>query len=159
MSNNEVVLENPGLKILDTRAMEWEEHPGKTGIWWKVLLRDANGDPVVSLQWAPPDSDATEIPRRYHHQTLAEWAFVVSGERPIWEYSDAEQADGDRVVLREGYFLDRKPGSIHGFEERVSTPGMGVVFLVWQAGSGLLKGERGYEAETFPVPYPTETGT
>lgn len=149
-----VIVERSDLRIVDTRDVPWEEHPGKAGVWWKVLSRDADGHPIVSLQWFPPDDEDTAIPRRYKHLTVDEAAFVLQGERPCWEYESPEQAKGQRVLLREGYWIDRKAGSIHGFEARTTTPPCGCLFLVWQTGPGLLKGEPGYERETVSVPLP-----
>ena len=156
MDNPALIVDRPDLTIVDSNALPWEEHPGKTGVWWKVLAHDANGDPAVSLQWFPPDGPDTESPRRYHHLTVGECAYVLGGERPVWEYESANQSTGQRVLLREGHWVDRKPGSIHGFEEATATPPFGCLFLVWQTGPGLLKGERGYEEETVPVPFPPE---
>jgi hypothetical protein len=109
---------------------------------------------VISLQWAAPDLEDIEIPRRHRHLTVDERAFVLSGERRLGEYAEQGQAEGDRIVLREGHHLDRKPGSIHGFDGRESMAAPGCVVLVWQSGPGLIKGERGYEQETVPVPFP-----
>lgn len=150
-----MLLERSDLRILDTRAMEWSEHPLIPGVRTKVLSRDAGGDPAVSLLWYPPGAprgDPTAAERRLH-RSVREQLLVLAGEQPTWEY---RAADGlaDVVELKEGYFVDRSPGAVHGFEPG-PVSAVGCVFLVIQDGPGIHVGEAGYEAETATLPQQT----
>jgi hypothetical protein len=79
--------------------------------------------------------------------------YVLEGELAVWEYEGAEQTRGDLVRASVGYFVDRRPGSIHGIEARSSSP-TGATLVTWrQGGSGIWRGERGFDRETVAVPY------
>ena len=57
------------------------------------------------------------------------------------------------MVFREGYFMDRRPGSIHGNECTVTSP-TGCVILMWREGTGNWLDEPNAPQETIEVPYP-----
>jgi hypothetical protein len=149
-----VVIERDDLTLLDTREMEWEDFPLLQGTRVKVLSRDENGDAMVFLVWSPPgELPSVELPHRHYHSTVHEYALCLSGDMPHWEYESAEQARGDVVVIREGVFMDRAPGSIHGLEAG-QTSATGSVVLMWRDGVGTFVDEPAAANETFDVPFP-----
>lgn len=142
-----VIVALPKVTILDSREMGWAEHPTMSGVLTKVLSRDAEGDPVVSLLWYPPGSPRGDPPsQRRLHRTVREQIYVLAGEFPTWEY-DGATAPGELFQLKQDYFVDRSPGAVHGFEPGPVSP-IGCVLLVIQDGPGLHPGERRYEDET-----------
>ena len=56
------------------------------------------------------------------------------------------------VLFREGFFMERRPGSIHGLEPG-PTSATGCVLLMWRDGVGNWLGERQAAHETSDVPY------
>lgn len=148
-----VVLERPDLSILDTREMTWEDHDGIAGTKIKVLSRHDDGEATVSLLLLPPgDLPRVDLPHRHFHRTVHECGYVLEGEVLIWEYADAEQQEGELVVARPGYFMNRPPGSLHGIEAGASSP-TGAVILEWRSGPGTYVDEPGAADETITVPY------
>jgi uncharacterized cupin superfamily protein len=152
-----VVLDGGGVRILDTRAMPWQPFAGLRGAKVKVLARDDEGHERVTLVFMPPGLRPGARRHRHLHRSVREFALVLSGELPHWEYEDAETADGELVVFREGYFMDRRPGSIHGNECTSASP-TGCVILMWRDGPGTWLDEPGAAAETIEIPYPEEVG-
>lgn len=151
-----MVIDWPDLRRVDTRALPWEDFPGLTGTKIKVLSRDAEGNPMVFLQWLPPGKlPGVDLPHRHYHRTVREYAFVLWGELPHWEYRDAD-AQGEMVLFREGFFMDRRPGSIHGLEPS-ATSAIGCVLLMWRDGIGTMLDEPDVEEETVDVPFGSAT--
>ena len=148
-----VVLAREDVTILDTRAMPWEPFAGCNGVQVKVLARDDAGEPRVTLVYMPPGLRPGARHARHYHRTVSEFALVLAGELPHWEYRDADQAQGDLVVFREGFYMDRRPGSIHGNECTVTSP-TGCVLLMWRDGPGTWLDEPAAATETIDVPYP-----
>lgn len=149
-----VVLERDDLRLLDTRAMPWEDFSGIEGGRIKVLKRNERGDADIMMVWLPPgELPSVELPHRHYHSTVHEYALCLSGDMPHWEYENAEQARGDVVVIREGVFMDRAPGSIHGLEAG-QTSATGSVVLMWRDGVGTFVDEPAAANETFDVPFP-----
>jgi len=148
-----VVLARPDVTILDTRKVPWLPFPGLAGAKVKVLARDANGDDRVTMVHMPPGLRPGARRHRHFHRTVREFALVLSGELPHWEYEDADRADGELVRFREGFFMDRRPGSIHGNECTVTSP-TGSVLLFWRDGTGNWLDEPNAPQETVEVPYP-----
>jgi hypothetical protein len=147
-----VIVARPDLTILDTRAMAWMDHPALDRVQQKVLARDSGGQPSVSLLWYPPGAPRGDVvAERHYHRTVHEQVLVLSGEQPSWEYEHHGGRQGDCFHLREGYFVDRVPGALHGFEPGAVSR-VGCVFLVIQDGPGLHAGEAGYQEETISVP-------
>lgn len=148
-----VVLDRPDLTILDTREMEWEPHPsGHANRYRKVLEHDAQGVPAVMVNYFPADFTLPDLPYRHHHSTTHEYSFYLTGEFPSWEYESAEQQHGQVRVTKEGWFMHRWPGSIHGREPGLTTP-VGVQMLIWRSGGGTEMGDETFETETVEVPY------
>ena len=149
-----VVVERSDLTLLDTREMPWRDFDGLNGARIKVLAADGNGDHIVSLIWMPPSHrEAAAPPHRHFHRSVHEYAYVVSGELPHWEYAEASEREGAMVVYRSGYFMDRRPGSIHGSEPGARSV-TGCVLLMWRDGTGNWIGEPNAAEETIEVAYP-----
>ena len=147
-----VVIDWSDLTRLDTRSMAWEKFPGLDGTAIKVLSRDDDGNPMVFLHFMPPgELPGVELPHRHFHRTVTENAFVLAGELPHWEYATAQDS-GELVLLREGFFMDRRPGSIHGLEPGLSSS-IGCVILMWRDGTGTMVDEPDFAEETADVPY------
>jgi uncharacterized cupin superfamily protein len=148
-----VVLRRSDVTILDSRAMPWMPFAGLRGAQVKVLARDQRGEHRVILVFMPPGLRPGARRHRHYHRTVREFAVVLSGELPHWEYEHAAEADGELVVFREGYFMDRRPGSIHGNECTATSP-TGCVILMWRDGTGNWLDEPNAPQETIEVPYP-----
>jgi len=147
-----VVLDRPDVTLLDTREMPWEGFAGLEGSRVKMLSRDAAGNGVTWLIWLPADIPSVGRPHRHYHRTIHEFSYMVAGELPHWEYRDAAQQRGDLVVVREGFFMERQPGSVHGLEEGPSAA-VGCVLLQWRDGVGNYLDEPEAAVETIDVPY------
>lgn len=152
-----VIRDCGGVTWLDTRAMEWElmrTGPEITrGFFQKVLVRDADGEPSATLNYVPGGEFFAGLPYRHYHRSVREFAYVLEGEFRNCEYESAAQTEGDLIWKKKGYFLDRRPGSIHG-SEAGPTSATGCVFINWRdGGSGIWVGERDYDTESVTVPY------
>lgn len=150
---NGVVIDRPDLTLLDTRQMPWESFDGLPNGKVKVLSRSEDGTPIVMMVWLPPgEIEGLELPHRHYHRTIREFSFMLEGELPHWEYRNAEQQEGDLVVVRRGFFMERSPGSIHGLEVGPSSP-TGCVLLCWRDKPGNWISEPEFAQETVDVPY------
>ena len=149
-----VVLEKRAATFLDTREMEWEDFPGKAGAKMKVLSRFENGEPSVFLVWTPPGLGSGDAHRHYH-RTVHEFHFFLEGDFPIWEYDSPDQAEGQHIVIKPGFYLERRPGEdgIHGMEGG-PTSETGCLMLQWRTGTGNWTEEADYHEESVDVPYP-----
>lgn len=144
------------LRRIDTRAMPWAESAESPGVKIKVLARDNDGRPATFIQWIPPGGVPALVPPvRHYHRSVAEYAYVLSGELPCWEYADAVDRHGDLVVLREGYFVERESGAVHGFEPGIASS-TGATIMCWREGAGTMVGEPEFVTETVDVPYPDD---
>lgn len=135
-ASGSVVLETPGVRILDTRALDWEPHPAVQGARRKVLSRDADGRPVVMLTWFPPGM--RHVPRvadPHWKDDVAEYGYVLSGELPMREYAGADDTEGIPVMLQAGHYIDRRPGSVHGVDRSVEQD-VGFLWLQWYEWTG-----------------------
>ena len=131
-----VVLETPGVRILDTRALDWEDHPAVAGARRKVLSRDAQGRPVVMLTWFPPGMrDVPRVAEPHWKDDVAEYGYVLDGELPMREYANADDHEGIPVRLRAGHYIDRRPGSVHGVDRGVEQD-VGFLWLQWYEWTG-----------------------
>jgi hypothetical protein len=141
------------VRVVDVRAMPWNEHPGVPGGRIKVLAADAEGSPAVTLNWLPPVL-AAHAPERHYHRTVVEHGYALSGELPIREYHDRDDVAGELVVFRSGYFFRRLPGSVHGVDPAPRKPGIGFLILEWRSGPGTYLWEEGAEHETVSLALP-----
>jgi hypothetical protein len=160
-----VVIDRGGVRWVDTYAMTWQPVPGPDGeeaaYYRKVLARTEEGVPRIFLQCMPPGFPVSRFqpPYRHYHRTVRESCFLLHGEFPGAEYESAEQDYGDLVVKQAGWFMDRDPGSLHGFEPELPNP-TGCVFLMWNDGPGMSRmgvDSEDFEEETVDVPYPPRT--
>ena len=148
-----VVYESVGVRWLDTRQLEWEPMPGLPGLAQKVLVRDAAGEPSVTMNYLPAGPILGDLPYRHLHRTVREFLLIVEGEYSGWEYESPEQAHGNLLWKRRDFFMVREPGSIHGVEAG-PTSSTGAVIVNWrQGGPGVWIGEHNYDQESATVPY------
>ena len=145
-----VVYERSNVSILDTNAMEWEDHyyPGfKT----KILSRDANGSPgrgavagcPLPSRRLPTSSSATR------NTNADEWVLLLEGELSTREYESFDDKVGETVIFKPGYYLDRRRGSVHGADAGNPSP-VGALWLEWRTGPNYL-GRRGrHERHRLP---------
>jgi hypothetical protein len=155
------VYENDAVTILDTREMQWE--PWGSGQKIKVLERFETGEPKVFIVWFPPGHHAGErahdAPYRHYHQTVTECHLWLDGEFPIFEYESPDEKNGRLFRLRQGHYLERKPGpaGIHGVyegEETKVVSKVGSTVLVWRDGTGNFTHEPNGHEESVEVPFP-----
>jgi quercetin dioxygenase-like cupin family protein len=135
----------------DTRAMDWGTFPGLGGGNVKVLHVDGEGVPVIMLVHLPPGDLGVKIPHRHHHVTVYEQAYHLAGDFPHAEWASAESDDHEVVIFREGWFLDRKPGSLHGLDHMFGDSG--AVVLSWRSGPGNWIDEPNAAEETIDVDF------
>jgi hypothetical protein len=145
-----VVAAADGITWTDTRAMDWGVFPGLGGGNVKVLHVDDDGVPVVMIVHLPPGDLGVTIPHRHHHVTVYEQAFHLAGDFPHAEWATAE-SDHEVVTFRDGYFLDRKPGSLHGLDHMFGDTG--AVVLSWRSGPGNWIDEPNAAEETIDVDF------
>jgi len=152
-----LVFDSPLAYILDTREMPWEDYdPQRPGTRKrKVLARNEAGEATVILYWIPAGPLMEQLPFRTYHKTVQEYYFVLSGELPHWEYAspDDGEAEGKMVVFKPGYFLERKPGSIHGVQAG-PVPEIGCLLLHWRNGIGNEPDDPNFDTESAVVPFP-----
>lgn len=128
-----VVLERDDVTILDTREMGWEEHPVIRDGMIKVLERDPTGAPVVKIDWMAPGPSGDADERRLHRSSC-ERGFVLDGDRRQREYEDGDDVAGQALHLRQGYFYERRPGSVHGLDPSPDDAGAtGISILTWRS--------------------------
>jgi hypothetical protein len=151
----------PEVTLLDTREMEWEPYPGLEGSFVKVLSRFENGEPSVFILLMPAGFKAFSGRHRHYHATSTEYHFILTGEQPTWLYANAEQRDGDMHILKEGHYLERRPGpnGLHGTEEGGPPRITGCTMLIWRDRTGNFIHEPDADEETISVPYPDEPAT
>jgi len=158
-----LVYSTPDVHLYDTRAMRWEEFPGRQGARVKVLSRFATGEPEIFLLWMPPGPLRVLERRsryRHYHRSVHEHSLVLQGgPLPHWDYDSPEQRNGTLINFRPGYYMDRRPGpqSIHGAETG-PTLQVGRVSLSWRSGTGNWADEPNFHDESIEVPYPDGPG-
>lgn len=142
-----IVHEGGGLRLLDTRELPWEPHMGIPGGLQKTLSRAADGTSLVQITWIPPGLSAGGAPERHFHRTVHERGLVLFGDLPMREYLSEDDVHGRPVLFREGFFMDRRPGSVHGVDPHLTSQ-TGFVMLEWRTGPGTFLWEDGAERET-----------
>jgi hypothetical protein len=116
------------ITVLHTERMPWKS----TELWdLKQLFLSADENSAIEILHVPP----------LHHDWLAhyhthhEWAFNLAGDLVNCEYASATQKIGAAVRYKEGFFLDRPPFSVHGFEDnRHLESQMGATLLIMREG-------------------------
>ena len=141
--------------LLDTRELPWEDNPGIPGGKMRVLARASEGWPSVILNWLPPGIGEGAEPHRHYHRTVREHGLVLHGELPMVEFESLEAERGAAVLFREGYCMDRSPGSVHGLDPRFTSQ-IGFTILEWRTGTGTYLTEEGACEESIVLPAPAE---
>lgn len=154
-----VVYQTDLVTLLDTREGQFVlPGPGEpfhgTGVKVQVLARDAEGHPLVQLLWVPPGTSSFspgELKERHYHTTVREFVFTLEGELPFREYEDP-YGDGELVVYKKGYFLDRRPGpaSGHGMDYEHVSP-TGCLMLEVRTGPRSQMAEKDSHLETVVI--------
>jgi hypothetical protein len=112
----------PGIVFLNTYAMEWEPHPELPGAHQKSLSSALEGDPGAEiLGLSEGRFPVPKLPYRVSHD-YRDILYVIDGSLTVWEYADEGDETGEPVTLKQGYFVDRRPGSIYGFEDADAAP-------------------------------------
>lgn len=135
-----------GAQVLKTREMEWDAHPHLPESHIKVLCRNHLGEPAVEL-WALPNGryPVPELPYRVSHR-YRDITYVIKGELRVREYAGPDDTVGESIVLRDGYFVDRKPGSVYGYDTDEATP-TGIELLHFRVREGA---QFGRESDKHP---------
>lgn len=137
-----------GVAWADTRDMPWEPFGGFDLGRLKRLHLDADGAPLVMIVWLPPGDLGIELPHRHQHRTTFECAYQLGGDLPHAEW-ERPTDDHEIVVFREGFFMNRAPGSLHGNEWIFSDAGTHI--LMWRSGTGNWLDEPNATEETLLV--------
>lgn len=149
-----VVVDEPLVKVFDTAALDWEEETGEDGrplgTLRKVLSRDDDGDPAICVRWHLPESFAAGEELRHD---VRSFTYCLSGELTYTECEPDQE-----VLLTEGCFIDRRPGSRYRFGAAASPTGL--MALEWRmAGAQPLLPIGAADTMTFGVPYDGRTTT
>jgi hypothetical protein len=116
------------VRVVDAREMSWEDHPLLPGARLKALSRRADGDPTVAIVGIPAGRYPAEALPWRGTNDFRELTYVLEGELRVREYDGPDDDEGTPLVLREGYWVDRRPGSVFGFDAGECTPS-GVTYL------------------------------
>ena len=142
-----LVYSTPTVRLLDTRAMTWEPYPALgLSAARKVLSVGSDGEPKVMMLAV----STSQLPAaaEMRHDTRESF-YVLSGELPVRELGPGAD-DAQTIVLKAGYFVDRKPGSRHEIAGDVPCAG-DAVLLYWRDASGTLPGDPGWPTQTTPA--------
>jgi hypothetical protein len=143
-----IVSQVDGVSWQDMRSMDWGTFPGLGACLVKMIHVDEDSVPWVMAVWLPPGKLPVPIPHRHYHATVYEQAFHLTGDLPHGEWA-SEDDDHELVVFRAGYFLDRRPGSLHGLDHMYSDSG--AIVLSWRSGVGNWVDEPNADEETVHV--------
>jgi hypothetical protein len=136
---------------VDSRDMAWEPFPGLDVGRVKYLHREQDGILPIMVVWLPPGDLGIELPHRHQHVTVHEMSFTIGGDLPHAEFRDPDTDAHEIVLFREGYFMDRQPGSIHGNDFIFSDAGFTGLF--WASGTDNWLDSPGAATETLEVPF------
>jgi hypothetical protein len=151
-----VKLDRPGIdgvRIVSSRELSWEPHPFLPGARIKPLSRRRDGDATVSLLWLPRGRHpaAGVLPFRARSD-FREFALVLEGELRVWHYADASGARGESVLLERGFWLDRRAGCVHGFEDALaSRTGATLLHFATRRDARFVKDREKHERWTFTL--------
>ncbi len=161
-----VVRDRRGLRVLDTRELEWQEHPALAEARTKTLSHDAGGEPTISIVWYPAGRSQPDFPGGIYHKASREFAFFLGGELPHWEFGRANDVGAlvesfqELVVFKEGFYMDRRPMTVHGLGREASHIGSEV--LTWRTSGGAFVAEEAVTHHSVPSgaapPESTEPG-
>ena len=134
--------------------MPWEDNPWIPGFKRRLLVHDDSKGSEIRIDYVPPGCipDVLELPHRHYHNTVTERAYTLYGDFPHWEFSEAEDLEGDMIVFRRHLFMDRPPKTIHGLmPEPLSETGC--VLLYWNTGPGTGVAEPEAPVESVDIPF------
>ena len=151
----------PGaVTIVDARRADWQPlgYGALPSVFQKPLAHYPCGDPKAQLLFFPPGLDPGRSPdehpsyppvlraARHTHHRMIELLYVLDGDMPLSEWESVEQQQGERAWWREGFFLYRRPGSIHGAEPG-ETSVAGVTILHFRLGGSADPGGPAFPEE------------
>jgi len=114
--------------VIDTQSMPWEKGPAlRLSDDWRLKVLDRDAGRRVALAYLPPERVSKE--RRHTHR-FRQWFYFLQGDTPVFDYQSPDQKKARLTILRQGYFLDRPPGSVHG-EEGNPRSQAGFLFLMY----------------------------
>lgn len=136
-------------RLLDTRAMPWEAAGRYGGV--RVLARDGDGAPLLTLQHVRGDLDLPGTPPLHSH-VHDQHDFVIWGEFPMAEL-DPATGRPQEILMQAGHFVHRCAGEVHGLVPGGTSP-TGCVTLQWYSDpAGCLAAGPGATTEwTPPLP-------
>ena len=143
------LLDTAFTSVWDSRDMDWEDHPLAPGARIKALSRRDDGDPTVMVCGIPAGPyPGLRLPWRGRH-AYREFTYVLEGELRMRLFSDENDLEGETVVLREGYWMDRAPGSVYGYDAQECTPsGCTLLSFRLRPGVRLVKERDKYQTYT-----------
>lgn len=153
-----VVHEGGGLRLVDLRELPWEPHMGIPGGLQQTLVRHPDGWSQVQVTWIPPGLKGGDRPERHFHRSVLERGIVLFGQLPMREYAGPDDRHGVPVLFREGFFMDRRPSSVHGIDPDQASA-TGFVMLEWRTGPGTFLWEDGAHEETIMLDAERRPGT
>lgn len=134
-----------GLQISILDEIPWEPHVMGNSIR-KILHEDISTGTYVHYRYSPPGG-AEKV--RQLHLTINETFFFISGDLPFYEYSCPEDIEGQLITFRSGFFMDRKPFSIHGRKPYPESK-TGSTLLIWNSGGGEFEADT---SESIKIPF------
>jgi hypothetical protein len=153
-----VVLDEGGIRWLDTREMEWEEYDNReSGHYRKTLIRGPHGEYALFIHFLRPHFNMIEdLPAAHYHATLGEFGYVLEGEMFNTEWQSPDEADKHHLWKPKDYFMERAIGSIHGVDVGQDAH-RGCTLLQWNTGGfeggiGNWIGDPNYEEASVTVP-------
>ena len=153
MLNSDIV--RPNYRCHDTDQLDWEQDPTIRDFNRKLLYLDAETGADTLLRYFPPGARYTGHGggrHRHYHLTVRQRAFALYGDFPHCEFKDPLDIEGNNIVFRRGYFMDRPPRSIHGTQPEPLSQS-GAVILQWNTGGGVGLDDPKAEVETVSVPF------
>jgi mannose-6-phosphate isomerase-like protein (cupin superfamily) len=116
------------VKVLDTQAMPWEKGPAlRLSADWRLKVLDHDAGRRVALAYLPPGRVSKE--RRHTHR-FRQWFYFLQGDTPVFDYESPDQKKARLTILRQGFFLERPSGSVHG-EEGNPRSQAGFMFIMY----------------------------
>lgn len=143
-----IIVDRPGVHVVDTRSVPWEPSPEAPGARQRVLSRNADDIPTVLEVWYPPGRFiGRTTPWRGYHD-FREFRFVLDGEWHQQEWNDDEAPT--EVALRRGFYVDRRPGAEYGFDPEICSE-VGCRVLLWRSNDDVsYVGEEAFGVDTKP---------
>jgi len=141
--------DKPALSVIDTQSMPWQHGGLRLSKNWalKILEDDTTTGRRVAIAYLPAGLVSHE--GRHYHQ-FQQWFYFLHGDIPVFDFTSPEQKQARVNILREGYFVDRPAGSMHGDPgpgDPVSQEGS--MFVMW------LENSLPSKQVPFEGPYPT----